>query len=582
MKILNSLLIDLVDKIERGIADLKTVNALPQLTNEVVLSRIEARLSNRLKMKWFDDQDSLPGDGNFSCMWQFLQRERKSALSFVRLRKEELEDKPDKPKKGRGAAHNVRSRADSSSSNQGTSARKMSESDRFFLHPDGNHLTRQCCRFLAMSVDERGKSLQENKACKFCLSAKAHSVTSWTPCPGESQWSPCQENNCGKNNSRLLHGCSVAGICNLTSIKPGATQPDSLLLYQEVLTPADSLRVLWDPAAAVTLITSEAARRLGLGGTQVTYDLTVVKGTTSTERTMSYHVVLVDRSGRHHVITAYEINRITEPFEPISVDKVVNKFRGLTRSDVACPDGDEEILVGMQFQHLHPVRMYSVNRLGLYSTAFGTGRVLGGTNPKLQLGRIGSRVTAAVAHHVSISNVRPVSCDQTVDFFTSEGFGINIKPKCNQCGECPDCAYLTQDISRVEFQELQMIKEKMVLNEKANCFQVPYPFKVDPLKLQNNFGQATSLLKRLERQLERDPEQAAAYCREMQKYIDRGVIVRIPPEELCEWKGPINNVSHHAVFKPDSASTPLRIVMNSSLTYKGMSLNSFLAKDQIS
>ena len=232
-------LIDLVDKIERGMADLKTVDALPQLTNEVVLSRIEARLSNRLKMKWFDDQDSLPGDDNFSCMWQFLQRERKSALSFVRLRKEEMEDKPNKPKKGRGAAHNVRSRAESSSSNQGTSSKKISESDHCFLHPDGNHFTRQCRKFLAMTVNERGKSLQENKACKFCLSAKAHSVTSWTPCPRESQWSPCQENNCGKNHSRLLHGCSVAGICNLTSIKPGATQPDSLLLYQEVPTPAD-------------------------------------------------------------------------------------------------------------------------------------------------------------------------------------------------------------------------------------------------------------------------------------------------------------------------------------------------------
>ena len=64
----------------------------------------------------------------------------------------------------------------------------------------------------------------------------------------------------------------------------------------------------------------------------------------------------------------------------------------------------------------------------------------------------------------------------------------------------------------------------------------------------------------------------------MKKYIDRGVIVRIPPEELREWKGPVNYVSHHAVHKPESSSTPVRIVMNSSLQYKGLSLNSILAK----
>ena len=91
-------------------------------------------------MKWFDDRESLPGEDNFSRMWQFLQRERKSALAFVRLRKEEQYDKVDtKPvnkesRRGRGTAHNVRSRADSSASDHGPSSRKINEADRCFLH----------------------------------------------------------------------------------------------------------------------------------------------------------------------------------------------------------------------------------------------------------------------------------------------------------------------------------------------------------------------------------------------------------------------------------------------------------------
>ena len=159
-------------------ADLTTVDALPQLTNEVVLSKIESQLSHRLKLKWFEEQDSLEGEDNFSRMWQFLQKERKTALAFVRQRKEEQQEKSDsKPSKDvkptRGAAHATKSKSGSSNSGQGTSTstRKISESDRCFLHPDGNHYSRQCLKFLAMSVDERGKAVQDNRACKFCLSS---------------------------------------------------------------------------------------------------------------------------------------------------------------------------------------------------------------------------------------------------------------------------------------------------------------------------------------------------------------------------------------------------------------------------
>ena len=36
-------------------------------------------------------------------------------------------------------------------------------------------------------------------------------------------------------------------------------------------------------------------------------------------------------------------------------------------------------------------------------------------------------------------------------------------------------------------------------------------------------------------------------------------------EEMDKWTGPVSYCSHHAVYKPDSTTTPLRVVMNSSL-----------------
>ena len=45
---------------------------------------------------------------------------------------------------------------------------------------------------------------------------------------------------------------------------------------------------------------------------------------------------------------------------------------------------------------------------------------------------------------------------------------------------------------------------------------------------------------------------------------------------VCE--GPVHYVHHHEVLKPDSSSTPLRIVYNSSASYKGHMLNDYWAK----
>ena len=71
---------------------------------------------------------------------------------------------------------------------------------------------------------------------------------------------------------------------------------------------------------------------------------------------------------------------------------------------------------------------------------------------------------------------------------------------------------------------------------------------------------------------------AAAYSKQIDDMIERKVARKLEKEEIVKWKEPTLYISHLAVISPKSASTPIRIVFNSSELHKGISPNNCLAK----
>ena len=59
--------------------------------------------------------------------------------------------------------------------------------------------------------------------------------------------------------------------------------------------------------------------------------------------------------------------------------------------------------------------------------------------------------------------------------------------------------------------------------------------------------------------------------------------MELEKEEMENWQGPVNYVSHHSVVKETNTSNKLRIISNSSLNNNntGLSLNDCLPKDLI-
>ena len=63
-----------------------------------------------------------------------------------------------------------------------------------------------------------------------------------------------------------------------------------------------------------------------------------------------------------------------------------------------------------------------------------------------------------------------------------------------------------------------------------------------------------------------------------QQFIDYVVISEINENEKKNWTGLVFYISTHKVFKDDSLSTPVRLIVNPSLKFNGRSLNDLLKK----
>ena len=61
-------------------------------------------------------------------------------------------------------------------------------------------------------------------------------------------------------------------------------------------------------------------------------------------------------------------------------------------------------------------------------------------------------------------------------------------------------------------------------------------------------------------------------------FVKRNVLVEITKQEEKSYAGPVNYITFHGVESPESTSTPYRLVINSSLRFKGISLKDILKK----
>ena len=353
----------------------------------------------------------------------------------------------------------------------------------------------------------------------------------------------------------------------------------------------------FDDGSNCSVIKTALARKLGLWGEPVTLELGTVNAKTTMD-TKLYCVELLDMEGTRHLIKAFGLDSISGELPTITVDGIKLEFSKAVQKvwdKMDRPTGEVGLLIGSEEAHIHPVQFETVGRMVVKKSIFGSGWVLNGAHDdvvcdpvkfakNVQIIRSGcyrsNRITVNYSQAAKFSSVEGYEYELSEKLFMAgEALGCEPPRRCPACRGCSECGFRGSNMSQKEALELRMMEDNIHFDESIGKWRVKYPFVKDPRILTNNYRRVLRMMETLERRLDKVDQREAAN-EVFGKMISNGALEEIDARELQMWSGPVYYLPIQAVFAPKSATTPIRLVTNSSLIdpNTGLSLNSILAK----
>jgi hypothetical protein len=528
----------------------------------------------------------------------------------------------DTQKKSSTSSHKTGSHAASQGAFQGTSqGTYQGKKIVCVVHPSGTHKTVDCRDFKKLSLDDKYAALREAHLCFKCFGNHRRDK-----CKDLSKCEHCHKANhpsllCRSVNNETEESAAKNASTAVTSShasQNGSSQssPTNLSLYaiQQVVIASSGKEatVFCDSGSNSTYITHKAAQKLNAEKLEsYSLDVTTMGNQEKTYNTCLYEISFKTASGQTVPVQAFGMKEITGPVSLIE-EKCIRKIfphysnpKALVRHSTTV-----DVLLGCDYFGLHP--KHEVSSVGHLSIMRGElGDCLQGTHSDLQESTKFSLNMVRAIHdkqlHVDCNFTRmqvhpefnaPVTyacalpdsnvnstcmlsyckvSNETESFISGEELGTETNPKCGGC-KCGKCPTVCHTYSFQEEQELNMIRSNLQYDEDNCCWRTKYPWIVDPSELPDNYLTALATLRSTERTLGKDKLWSQLYADQIQDMIDRGVARKLSEEEIAAWTGPTFYISHLAVCNPNSKSTPVRIVFNSSQKCKGTSLNAALAK----
>ena len=546
--------LDFVAVIEGGHRDLKRLSMEREITTTSSVSIIEKRLPPRERERWAElvcrKDSKVDRTNKFPHLLEFLLEKRRA----IKYDEAELRDNKDVTTRKATIHHAYRpERKDEPP--PGTE-----KTYRCWIHNSNSHDIAECRHFLSMTSEDKLKMVKENRACWSCLRPGHRSAS----CKEKHE---CGENGCSKYHHKILHTTDAKGVGfhSLTQVPEINSDQACLLQLMKIEAKHSSVNVMWDCGASMSFITFDKAKSMKLEGKPVELTLVKVGGESENIKSCKYDLPLIDDSGKTVWFQVYGIKKITTEIQRVNLKKVSHLFPDVKREEIQRPTGQIDVLIGYEYAGYHPIKVQGSGHLLLLSNQFG--KCLGGSHPDLK-----ETTRKMIRNAVLIHHATGVRVD---DFYKIETMGVECSPKCGNC-RCGHCPIGGKDYTIKEEQELKLIEDN--LTYKHDHWEAQYPWIKDPAELPDNRTAAMGKLKATERRLAKNPEQAEIYQKQIDDMVSRDVARKLSEEEEVKYRGPIHYISHHEVLRPDSKSTPCRIVFNSSADFRGHVLNDYWAK----
>ena len=327
---------------------------------------------------------------------------------------------------------------------------------------------------------------------------------------------------------------------------------------------------MWDGGSTLSLITFKKAKSLNLQGESVKLGMEVAGGGISLLDSRLYKVKLLKEDGDMEEIEIFGLEKISSQIDKVGIQKVA-KLLKVDEKDFSRPEeGEIDILIGQQYAAFHPCRQKAVGHLLLLQNEFG-GHVISGSHPEIKT------VTEITKSCLQARSAKVMHATGGLEqFFEIEGLGVRCQPRCGSC-KCGTCQPGGKNMSLKEEAELEMIDTGLQFDEQKRRWRASYPWVKSPADLPDNRAVAMATLRSIEKRL-LDKKQEQMYSAQVEDMVRRGAARVVSDQELAEYSGPKFYLSHFGVSNPNSKSTPLRIVYNSSARFHGHSLNDYLAK----
>ena len=600
--------IDFVERLDKLKRDLEQLDLLSDIANTTVIADLESKLPYGVKRDWIKlvsskELASETPSGIFNKLLEFLEDTKLQAeYHSIELRQTDAHTKAS-TKLGFVCGVEVSSKQQQSliepprKDVRACLACADGTTDlRSAIHPTGN-----CAVWRSLSLQEKKGKVNCIK-CPFGGKDTKHFTA-------DCKKTKFKCHNCLQENDHHSWFCTKPKAKTNSTITKTSISGESLLLppvmvktmFVSVVSQKNNMPgkigAMIDDCSTDHYVTHSVAKRYGFPSTDVELEVEGIGGKEQIIQTCLYTVNVIDGQGVMHEYLCYGLDEIATADVPSdeSYAKICAKF-GIHPHEVRKPK-KIDLLISLRASAHHPSKVRSIGHMTLFSGIFG--KVLGGPDPDLHFAQQfvssmpamvtsirhcnRSRTLRAMAHAATLVNSSKVE-KQFLDMLLDDKIGVDCAPKCGgcQCGQCPIGA---KPMSLHDEREYNKFKNNLYYNETGSQFDPgPYwetklPWNVEKSQLVDNKAAVIAVMNATKRKLGKDSRWEDVYESQLRELVECGFAREISELELSSWVadgGATYFMPHQVAVNPNSKSTPVRVVFNNTLNYKGYSMNASL------